>query len=116
MCRNKGGEKRLFLTFGRKEHGGASKDTLARWIVDVVKYAYENSSSQEFHQASAHDTRSLSTSWALFQGVSLLDILEAASWKAVSTFTAYYMRDMVASRSDFSRMVFGASSKFFLFR
>lgn len=107
----RGGKQHLFLTYGRKDHRAASRDTLARWIVEVIKYAYDSSSSQDFRLASAHDTRSISTSWALLEGVPLQDILEAASWKTESTFTAYYVRDMVASRSDFSRTVIAAAAK-----
>ena len=34
----------------------------------------------------AHDTRSVSTSWALFQGSALEDILRAAFWRSPNSF------------------------------
>jgi hypothetical protein len=52
----------------------------------------------------AHDVRSLSLSWALFQGTSVQDIMEAASWKSENAFTLFYMRDM-CRRAEFGRSV-----------
>ena len=34
----------------------------------------------------AHDTRSVSSSWALFNGASLKDIQQAAYWSSPNTF------------------------------
>ena len=105
----RGDERRFFVTYGRHDHRAASRDTVARWITDVIKFAYSNSSSSEFSQFSAHDTRSISTSWALFEGVAIQEILEAASWKSDSTFTSFYVRDVVASGAAFSKAVIGSA-------
>ena len=101
----RGTEKRLFISFVQNKHVAVSRDTLARWIVEVIKLAYDKASDADFTLAKAHDTRSVSASWALFKGVAAQDILEAASWKVESTFTAYYVRDVLPGRADFSRAV-----------
>lgn len=106
----RGEVKNLFLCHGRKDHRPASKDTVARWIVEAIRFAYDSASTKDFDNFHAHDTRSISTSWALFQGVSIQDILEAASWKAESTFSSFYVRDMVSGRADLSRTVIAAAS------
>ena len=38
----------------------------------------------------AHDTRSVSSSWALFNGASLKDIQQAAYWSSPNTFISCY--------------------------
>ena len=51
----------------------------------------------------AHDTRKLSTSWALFNGLSAQEILKAAHWSAETTFTSLYLKDGPDSGSQFAR-------------
>lgn len=43
----------------------------------------------------AHSTRSMATSWALFQGVSIEEICVAASWAMTHTFTRFYKLDVI---------------------
>ena len=105
----RGSEKHLFVTYGRKAHGAATRDTIANWIVTTIRNAYESSSDFDFNLVSAHDTRSVSTSWALFQGVPLQDILSAASWKGDTTFTAFYMRDVITPQSTFASAVIASA-------
>ena len=95
-------ESRLFLTFKKGSVHGASKDTISRWLVQTVKLAYELADEQDFEMARAHDTRSLSTSWALFHGVSMEEIMRAAFWAAETTFTSFYMKDIIWDDAAFS--------------
>lgn len=95
-------ESRLFLTFKKGSTHGASKDTISRWLVQTVKSAYELAEDQDFEIARAHDTRSLSTSWALFHGVSMEEIMRAAFWAAETTFTSFYMKDVIWDDAAFS--------------
>ena len=57
-------------------HGSVSPDTISRWIVQAIKAG--GASTILSHRVRAHDTRGMATSWALFQGVPLEDILKAA--------------------------------------
>ncbi len=44
----------------------------------------------------AHSTRGMSTSWALFKGVTLQDICEAPGWSSPHTFAKLYKLDVTA--------------------
>lgn len=69
---------RLFVTYQQNTQKEASKDSIARWIVSMVRFAYDNVGPETLEIIRAHDTRRLSTSWALFCGASAIDILRAA--------------------------------------
>ncbi len=92
----------LFLTHKKGAVQNASKRTIARWVVETVRLAYEKANQSDLNLARAHDTRALSTSWALFQGVKLQEIMTAAFWAAESTFTSFYLKDVVSDESAFS--------------
>ena len=51
----------------------------------------------------AHDTRKLVTSWALFNGASITEIIRAAHWASESTFTSFYMKDVPTKDARFAR-------------
>jgi hypothetical protein len=76
----------LFLSF-IEPHNPVSKQTIANWIVNTIKMAYE-----EDIKVNAHSTRAIGPSWALFKGASMASILEAADWSRDSTFTNFYLR------------------------
>ena len=99
------GSNKLFICYKKNQHNPASKDSISKWIVKTIKVAY---SEPNLEGVRAHDVRSLSSSWALFQGTSVQDIMEAASWKSENTFTSFYMRDM-CRRAEFGRAVMTAA-------
>lgn len=92
----------LFLTYQKNVCKAASKNTIARWIVSLIRYIYEQLNLNLFY-VRAHDTRRLSTSWALFNGASLVDIMRTAHWKLDSTFTSFYMKDVPKNDSRFAK-------------
>ena len=92
----------LFLTYQSGLHRKASKNSISRWIVSLIKHAYEIRG-ENLTNVRAHDTRRLSTSWALFNGASVSDILQAAHWSTESTFTSFYMRDVPQGEARFAR-------------
>ena len=71
----------------------ASREFISRWIVDAFQAAGPEALLAE-GRAKAHDTRSISTSWSLFQGVGLDDILKATFWQSPNSFTSFYLRDV----------------------
>ena len=85
--------RQLFLTIN-KPHKAASRQTIASWIVSLIKLAYSDSESEI--NVRAHSTRAIGPSWALFKGASLSDILDAADWSSDATFKSYYYREMDA--------------------
>ena len=77
----RGGIDQLFLTHKKGEVRRPAKETSSRWIVETIKTAYELAGESDFSLGRAHDTRSLASSWALFQGVKLQEIMRAALWE-----------------------------------
>ena len=90
----------LFVT-AREPHKGVSRDTLSRWIVSAIKAAGVKAL-EEGTTPKAHQTRSISSSWALFTGVGVEDICKAAFWRSANSFTSFYLRDVAASEGVFS--------------
>ena len=87
----------------KEPHSPASKDSVSRWIVRAIKAAGPEAIIQGA-TPHAHDTRSISTSWALFNGVSLDEIMRAAYWQSKNSFMAYYLRDVPAAETSFSHV------------
>ena len=54
--------------------------------------------------ARAHDTRSISSSWALFRSASLSDIQTAAFWSTPNTFISCYMKDVDRQPREFIQL------------
>lgn len=54
-------------------------------IVNTIKISYDDNI-----KVRGHATCSIGPSWALFNGASMLAILNSADWKSESTFTKYY--------------------------
>ena len=84
------GHTQLLLSY-LKPHLPISKDTLARWIRDVLHKAGVDT------QFGAHSTRSASTSAAASKGLPIDIVLKAAGWSSASTFTRFYKREPVTN-------------------
>ncbi|CAC5379779.1 unnamed protein product [Mytilus coruscus] len=93
----------IALASRKNHHNESSKDSTARWIVNTVRYAYENTNKDTLKTVRAHDTRRLSTSWALFCGVYAEEILKAAHWTFETTFTSFYLKDVPDHQSIFAK-------------
>ena len=96
-------ETALFVTYKQNYHQRASKDSISRWIVSLIRYCVETKGIN-LTSVRAHDTRRLSTSWALFNGASTEEIVKAAHWANESTFTSFYMRDVPSQEARFARL------------
>ena len=57
----------------------------------------------------AHDTRSVSTSWALFNGVSVEKIQKAAFWSNPNSFISCYLKDVIVPEASFASASLRAS-------
>ena len=98
------GSDQLFL-ISREPHTPASRDSISRWVVDTIQAAGPSVLSDDLAAGArprAHDTRGVSASWALFQGVALEEIQRAASWASSNTFISCYLRDVLAGEGSFS--------------
>ena len=96
-------EEALFITYQEGKNNPASKCTIARWIVSTIKQAYESCGTPYPENFRAHDTRKLAVSWALFNGASLKEILQAAHWSQENSFTSFYLKDVSKEEGNFAR-------------
>jgi hypothetical protein len=67
----------LFITYQKGVCKPVSKNLVTRWIVSLIKWVYQDTS-KHLSTVRAHDTRKLATSWALFNGASITEIIRAA--------------------------------------
>ncbi len=83
----------VFITYGKvgERQTRASRDTISRWIMDMLK-----SSGIDTKKYSSHSTRSSSTSGAV-DCFSLAAIMKAAGWRKGSTFQRFYKRPIEKS-------------------
>ena len=95
--------KELFVTYQEGKSNIISKDTIARWIVSTIKQAYSSGDKTYPDKPSAHDTRKLAVSWALFNGASIKEIMKAAHWSQENSFTNFYLKDVAKEESIFAR-------------
>ncbi len=81
----------LFVSWMKPRTGKPiTKQCFSHWIVEAISLAYSNKGLVSPPGLHAHSTRGMSTSWALFKGVTLQDICEAASWSSPHTFARFY--------------------------
>ena len=96
-CRT--GEQLFLIT--REPFSPASKESISRWLVEAVQAAGPEALAEGVRPR-AHDTRGVSTSWALFHGVALQDIMKAAFWSSPNSFISCYLKDVPASEERFA--------------
>ena len=97
----RGAHDRLFITHA-EPHGPAAKQTLARWLVQVLV----DSGAAKDARPKAHSTRSISSSWAYHRGVPIEEICQAVSWKNPSSFSTVYYKNVNQRPGDkFTRAV-----------
>ena len=78
----------FFITFG-KPHHPASKDTLARWVKEVM-----GNSGIDTEIFKPHSTRVASNSAAYKLGMPLQEVLKRGQWSNAGTFFTYYFREI----------------------
>ena len=89
-------------------HSHVSIGTISRWLVEAISSA--GSVALVTATSRAHDTRGLSTSWALFNGASVDQITQAAYWSNPNSFITCYLRDVVSLEASFGLASLGASA------
>ena len=89
----RGSEQQLFISY-IEPHDAVSKDTLARWIKEVLTMAGINTSVFK-----AHSTRAASVSAASAGMVPTSEIIERASWTNEATFRKYYRKPIDKSEN-----------------
>ena len=78
----------LFLS-SQKPHRSVSKDTISRWVKDMMISAGIDPSFV------SHSSRSAASSYARTKGVSLREICDACGWANVKTFATHYQKEIL---------------------
>ena len=94
----KAAHRRLFISYNPEYTSDISLATLSRWLMEVIKQAYQSDSLPITPRV--HEIRAWSASLAFKHSVPLNAILEAAFWRSESTFINYYLRDVRRARED----------------
>ena len=81
----------FFITFG-KPHHPTSKDSLARWVKEVM-----GNSGIHAEIFKSHSTRVASNSAAYKLGMALQEVLKRGQWSNADTFFTYYFKEMEES-------------------
>jgi integrase len=89
-------QRKLFISVQQNCTKDISKNTVSGWLKRTIAECYKGATpdAMRLFKAKAHDVRAMSASWAFMKGMSLESIMGACSWKAHSTFTNYYLRDL----------------------
>ena len=96
----RGNMDNLFLTTSKPVRV-ASKQTISRWIISVIKDSLlQEEISLAGSHVRAHDLRSQAAAWALYRGSSIQDVMEAQGWSSSSTFQSVYLKDILISRAE----------------
>ena len=91
-------DNQLFVGFGSKRLGKAvSKQTLAKWISQVIRRAYARMGRPDPVKCNPHTTRGVAASWAELARVGMPAICEAATWSSSLSFARYYRLDFAGS-------------------
>lgn len=98
----RGDKRRLFISLNRLYARDIAKPTISRWIVSMVRLAYQTSLAERSVQCPirAHELRAIGSSLALAKGVPISQILHAGYWRSETTFVSFYLRDFAARSSD----------------
>ena len=81
---------------GRAAGKAASKTSISRWLVEAIQLAYSVKGVEVPEGLRAHSSRAQATSWALFRGVSIQEVCDAANWSSGLTFADFYSLDVAA--------------------
>ena len=91
-------EDALFLTVNKPRK--ASKRTISRWVISVIRDSIEAEEIQAVgSNVRCHDLRSQAAAWALYKGASIGDIMEAQGWSSSTTFQTVYLKDVLVPAS-----------------
>ena len=88
-------------------HKGVATATIAKWLVECIKMAGADAILVD--RVRAHDTRAISSSWALFNGASMKEIQQAAFWSNANSFISCYLKDVLVGEASFASAVLRSS-------
>ena len=79
------------------------KVSLARWLVEVIRGAYEGVGVSEAFEARAHEVRAWASSLAFAHSIPLSEVMQSSVLESQGAFAEFYLRDVSRLREDGSR-------------
>ena len=98
----RGSRSLLFISFKKGHTSDFRPANLSSWLIQTILLCYKQADQQalDLVQVKAHDIRAFAASKAFYSGVSEDQIMQACHWKAHSTFTNFYLKDLTWSDTD----------------
>ena len=91
-------DNQFFVAFGENKLGSAvSKQTISRWISDVIKDAYSRMGRPDPIKTNPHTTRGVAASYAELAQAGMPAICEAATWSSSLSFARHYRLDFAGT-------------------
>ena len=107
----RGKEDHLFV-ITKKPYSGASKQTIARWLVDIIKASIrEEDLALMGRHVNAHTIRAQAAAWASYKGASLAEVIDAMGWSSTTSFQSTYLRDVYARGGATAARILSAASR-----
>ena len=78
------------------QEGSPTSQMIANWISECVSFTHSQRPDLPVRAVSAKEVHWMSESWAFHDGAHSVDkILQASSWACQSTFTSFYLADVL---------------------
>ena len=86
----------LFVSTGRSKKR-VSHNTISFWLRSVISMAHASASEEGCHslRIRAHEVRKVATSLLFKRNCAVHQVLKVGAWSAQSTFSAFYLRDVL---------------------
>ena len=91
-------DNQFFVAFGENKLGLAvTRQTISRWISDVIKLAYSSMGKPDPIKANPHTTRGVAATYAELARAGMPAICEAATWSSTLSFARHYRLDFAGT-------------------
>ena len=92
-------QQQLFVQWDENIIDISRGHTLAHWIVETIKEAYDGAD-VDVDRVRAHEVQAISASWAYLNHIALDSVLAAAFWRLQGVFQGDYLRDLAQILGD----------------
>lgn len=92
----------LFISYQENRNKDIHPNTVSSWIKNTILDTHEGANEEDLKitGVKAHQTRGVAASLALITNASLDEIMNACSWKAHTTFSSFYLKDLALIRDE----------------
>ena len=96
----------LFVSFDPRKKGDIMKNTISGWVSQLIRHCYSQPGAKAIQLTGArtHEVRAYAATLVSRGTSSIDDILAAGNWKAHTTFTHHYLRDITRQEGNMLRM------------